>query len=86
VFTCVEGAGSVIVEKPLLQFHPVAFGRWEWEFSGLGGGVSRHGQVHGELDVLLGMYVALSGGVASHALSGSVVLHVWMVSPTVGKF
>ena len=32
----VEGAGSVIIQQPLLQFHPVGFSRWEWDFGGLG--------------------------------------------------
>ena len=55
---------------------------------GLGGGVLRRGQVHGELDALSGAFALSEGGVsdASHAVSGSVVLHAWIVSPTVGKF
>lgn len=34
------------------------------------------------------MFHCPKGGVsvASHAVSGSIMLHVWMVSPTVGKF
>jgi len=56
---------------------------------GLGGGVLQGGQVHCELVVLPGAYVSLAEGdvsVASHYVSGSVTLHVWRVSPTVGKF
>ena len=56
---------------------------------GLGGGVSRRWQVQGRLLVLSGAYVSLSEGgvsVASHAVSGSVMLRMWRVSPTVGKF
>ena len=55
---------------------------------GLGCGVLRRGQVHGELDALSGAFALSEGGVsdASHAVSGSVVLHAWIVSPTVGKF
>ena len=55
---------------------------------GLGGGVLRRGQVHGELDALSGAFALSEGGVsdASHAVSGLVVLHAWIVSPTVGKF
>ena len=55
---------------------------------GFGGGVLRRGQVHGELDALSGAFALSEGGVsdASHAVSGSVVLHAWIVSPTVGKF
>lgn len=45
---------------------------------GLGGGVSRRGQVHGELDMLSGASVLSERGVsvASPAVSSSVVLHV----------
>ena len=48
----------------------------------------QRGQVHGELDALSGAFALSEGGVsdASHAVSGSVVLHAWIVSPTVGKF
>ena len=56
---------------------------------GFGAGVTRRGQVHSEVVALSGEYVALSGqdvSVASQSVSCSVKLHVWRVSPTVGKF
>ena len=54
----------------------------------LGGGGLQCGQVHGELDALSGAFALSEGGVsdASHAVSGSVMLNAWIVSPTVGKF
>ena len=73
-----------------MQFHPVGFSRWEcfFFFVGLDGGVSRRGQVRSGLVVLSGAYMSLSEegvSVASHAVSGSVMLPMWRVFPSVGK-
>lgn len=56
---------------------------------GFGGGVVRRGQVPRELVVLSGVCVSLSEqgcAVAWQVVSGSIELHVCMVSPTMGKF
>lgn len=56
---------------------------------GFSGGVVRRIQVHGELVVLSEVCVSVSEqgcAVASQVVSGSIELHVWRVSPTMGQF
>ena len=56
---------------------------------GFGGGVMRRGQVHGGLSEPSEVCISLSdgvGAVALQAVSGSIELHVFRVSPNMGKF
>ena len=52
---------------------------------GFGGGVVRRGQVHGELVVLSEVCIWEGCAVESQAVFGSIELHVFRASPTVGK-